>query len=132
MSPLSRLTAVMLLPLAMTAGVAATTGTGTQAQAAGDGPHCEITVSKRGGMTTLEGIVTSPQSLSGSYRMSVVTSGSGGGSDIDQSGAFSATAGKSASLGVVSLGGAASYSAELTVKWSGGSTRCVKQIGGKT
>ena len=133
MFPFSRLTAVAVLPVALAAGVAATTGTVVApAHAASDGVRCEITVSKRGGITTLEGVVLASKSVSGSYRLSVTTSGGSGGSDIDQSGAFSASAGQSSSLGVVSLGGTANLaSAQLSVKWNGGSTQCSQRIGGR-
>ena len=132
MLPFIRWTAAAVLPVALAAGVIATAGTGAPA-VAGDATRCEIAVSKRGGMTALEGVVYAQKGLAGTYRLSVTATGAGGGSDIDQSGDFSAGAGQSASLGVVSLGGTAqTYRAELTVKWSGGSTSCSKQIGGRT
>ena len=100
---------------------------------ASDGARCEIRVSKRGGTTTLEGVVFASAPLTGSYRLSVGSSGGGGGSDIDQSGSFSAKPGEPANLGVVSLGGTAgTYSADLTIKWNGGESRCTQHVGGKT
>ena len=97
---------------------------GTANAGSADGTRCEIRVSKRGGMTTLEGFVIATAPIQGSYRISVTTSG-GGGSDIDQSGAFEAKPGAPVSLGVVSVGGSpGGYAAGLTVKWDGGSTRC--------
>ena len=136
MSYFTRLAAVALVPVALTVGTIATTGTVVEpahAGGTGDGTRCEIKVSKRGGMTTLEGVVFASSSIQGSYRISVASaSGGGGGSDIDQSGAFSAKPGAPASLGVVSIGGSpGSYTAEMTVKWNGGSTRCSERIGGK-
>ena len=140
MSRLSRLSAVALLPVflpvAIGLGVVALTGPAAQpahAGGGGDGARCEIRVSKRGGATTLEGFVVAASPISGSYRISVTSSGGGGGSDIDQSGQFSAGPGGPVSLGVVSLGGSpGGYRADLTVKWNGGSTRCSETASGRT
>lgn len=135
MTLLVRLTALACAPLAMilaATSLTATSGSPAHAGPSASGATCEIKVSKRGGMTTLEGFVVSPTAISGSYRVSVTSAGGGGGSDIDQSGAFSAKAGQSTSLGVVSMGGSAgSYNAELTVKWNGGSTRCQERVNGR-
>ena len=135
MSRFLRLSAAAMAPVALIAGVACVTnsaGSPAYAGGSGDGTRCEIKVAKRSGMTTLEGFVVAPAAISGSYRISVTSSGSGGGSDIDQSGAFTAKPGQPVSLGVVSMGGSAgSYNAELTVKWNGGSTHCAEHVGGK-
>ena len=131
MSLLSRLTAVALLPVAIAAGAVSMTGMVVQPAHAGDGTRCEIRVSRRGGMTTLEGVVMASGSITGSYRLSVTSSGRGGGSDIDQSGDFSARPGEPASLGVVSLGGGGAHTADLTVRWNGGSHHCSQRVGGQ-
>ena len=129
MSLLFRVSALALVPLA--AGAVSTMGGIVQSAQAGEGARCEIRVSKRGGMTTLEGVVFASAAVSGSYRLSVTSSAGGGGSGIDQSGAFSAKSGETASLGVVSLGGGAgSHTADLTVRWNGGSSRCSQHAGG--
>ena len=126
------LSAAALAPVALTAGAISMTAVPPAAPALAADAHCELKASKRGGMTTLEGFVTPSSAISGSYRISVTSSGGGGSSDIDQSGAFSAKAGSPVSLGVVSLGGASgSYSAELTVKYGSGGTLCSGHAGGK-
>lgn len=135
MPRLSRLSAVAALPVALALGVLSMTGPVAEpafAGGSGDGTRCEIRVGKRGGTTTLEGFVVAPSSISGSYRISVTSLGGGGGSDIDQSGQFSAGPGGPVSLGVVSLGGSSGgYRADLTVKWNGGSTRCSESASGR-
>ena len=123
MSRIACLTA--LAPVMFTLGANPLTGHIVEpAHASADDARCELRVSKRGGATTLEGVVIASKALSGSYRISVAASGGANASDIDQSGAFSASPGQPVSLGVVQLGGPGGYSANLTVKWGGGSTRC--------
>ena len=127
------LSAVALAPVALTVGALSMTAVPPAAPAHAADAHCELKASKRGGATTLEGFVTSPSAISGSYRISVNSTGSGGGgSDIDQSGAFSAKAGSPVSLGVVTIGGpSGNYSAELTVKHASGGTMCTGHSSGK-
>lgn len=132
MSSFSR-KASTLVPAFIAAAVAPAMAASFQPAHAGDGARCEIRVSKRGGTTTLEGVLFASAPVSGSYRLSVGSSGGGGGSDIDQSGNFSAKPGEPVNLGAVSLGGpAGTYSAELTIKWNGGASRCSQHAGGRT
>jgi hypothetical protein len=105
---------------------------GAQAAGTSDGTRCELKVGKRSGMTTLEGFVSATSTISGSYRISVTSAGGGGGSDVDQSGAFTAKSGQSVSLGVVSMGGTpGKYTADLTVTWNAGSIQCIEHVDGK-
>lgn len=121
-----------LVPALMAVSLAAASAASLQPAHAGDGARCEIRVSTRGGTTTLEGVVFASAPVAGSYRLSVGSTGAGGGSDIDQSGNFSAKPGEPVNLGVVSLGGpAGTYSAELTIKWNGGTSRCSQRAGGR-
>ena len=132
MSSFSR-TGSTVFPAFLAATFAAAMGMSLQPAHAGDGARCEIRVSKRGGTTTLEGVVFSSAPVAGSYRLSVGSSGGSGGSDIDQSGNFSAKPGEPANLGGVNLGGAAgTYSADLTIKWNGGASHCTQHVGGRT
>ena len=99
---------------------------------AADGPRCEIRLGKHVGASTIEGVVLSSVPVSGSYHLIVKSSGDEGSSHVDQSGAFSATPGEIAKLGIVSLGGtAAGYTADLTITWNGGSSRCSQHANGK-
>lgn len=123
MSRLACLTALALLPAGLIISGAPLSGVAVQPAHAGpENARCEIRISKRNGGTTLEGFVIAQQPVSGSYRISVTTAG-GAGSDVDQSGAFQASPGQPVSLGAVQVG-AGGYSANLTVKWAGGSTNC--------
>ena len=125
MSRIACLTALATLPVMFTLGANPMTGhIVTPAHASADDARCELRTSKRGGATVLEGVVIASKAVSGSYRISVAASGGSGSSDIDQSGSFQATPGQPVSLGVVQLGGSGGYSANLTVKWGGGSTSC--------
>lgn len=124
MSRLPCLTALTLLPVMFTLGVNPMTGHLVEpAHASQDSARCELRVSKRGGGTTLEGVVIASKAVSGSYRISVAASSGAGSSDIDQSGEFSASPGQPVSLGVVQIG-SGGYAANLTIKWAGGSTSC--------
>lgn len=124
-----------LAPVALMAAVASvptTGGNGALAAGTSDGTRCELKIGKRAGMTTLEGFVSARTAISGSYRISVTSAGGGGGSDIDQSGAFAAKPGQPASLGVVSMGGnSGKYAADLTVTWNSGTTHCSEHVDGK-
>ena len=99
---------------------------------AADGPRCEIRVANRAGASTIEGVVLSAVAIAGSYHLIVKSSGDAGRSHIDQSGEFSAKPGEMARFGQVSLGGTPSgYTADLTITWSGGSSRCSQHTDGK-
>lgn len=95
--------------------------------AAADATRCEVRVYRRGGATTVEGVVFATAPISGSYRMSV-NGAAKGGTDNDQSGSFAATPGGATSLGSVAVG-AGDYAVEMTVRWKGGSTTCAQHVG---
>ena len=125
MSRIPCLTALAIAPVMLTLGANPMTGHIVEpAHASAADARCELKTTKRGGGTVLEGVVIASKAVSGSYRISVAASGGSGSSDIDQSGSFQATPGQPVSLGVVQLGGSGGYSANLTVKWGGGSTSC--------
>lgn len=114
-APLAVLGSAVLM--ACTAGA---TGTG-QPAATASSPVCEILTRSSGGMTIIEGVVTSPSALSGSYTLRV----SGSGTNIRQGGDFAAAAGEKTMLGQVSLGGnARAYAINLTVEASGKTIPC--------
>lgn len=124
--------AVRLVPLALGLGVIGMAGSAIHDKAdAGQnsaGARCEIVVSKRGGGVELTGIVYAKTPVHGSYVLTVSKSGSGGGSDISQSGDFSAAPGKPGYLGNVMIGGdGGAYVAKLRIKSSDGSAECVER-----
>lgn len=112
------------------AALAAIVGAAGMAGASGsaDGPlRCEIRKSAVFGMTALEAVVHADEAMSGSYRFTV--KGSGGGTNIRQSGAFSVAPGQPATLGKVSVAGSAAYDASLSVTADGMSAQCDERFG---
>lgn len=108
---------------ALLAGGFAFTGSG---EASSGAVTCQLRMEGSGSASRLTGIVHAKAPVDGSYRLRVTSSGNGGGSNITQSGEFSATPGVPATLGVVSLGGGGTFQAELQVSWSGGTVRCTR------
>lgn len=94
--------------------------------------RCEINVTPQGGMVTLQGVVFSDRSIDGTYSFQVIGSGRGGSNSIQQGGGFSATAGRSNSLGLVSLGSSdANYDVTLKVSAGGKTVSCTEWVGGR-
>ncbi len=93
------------------------------AQDAAAGTRCEIRVYKRGGLTTVEGVVYASAPISGSYRLSV-----NGHSDNDQSGSFQAAPTGATSLGQLTVA-PGNYVANMIVKWKDGSVLCAQHAG---
>jgi hypothetical protein len=92
---------------------------------------CEIKATPGAGMVRLDALVHVDSHVGGTYTFHVEKSGDGGGSTINQSGDFDATAGRSAILSSVSLGSrGAEYRATLDVVIGDKSFSCTKQIGG--
>lgn len=92
--------------------------------------RCEIRASRSGSTITLEGMVFAKRAIEGSYRMSVRKSDGAGQSDIKQSGAFNASPGAAATIGMVTLGGEGTYAATLRIAAEGSTTECVQRAGG--
>ncbi|MGE6741952.1 curli-like amyloid fiber formation chaperone CsgH [Allorhizobium pseudoryzae] len=119
--------AVLLTAAGGTAVLAAGTGAGAKAPL-----RCEIQVTPQKGMVTLEGIVFSDRAVDGTYSLQVEGSGRGGSNSVQQGGAFSAKAGRSNSLGQVSLGSAgANYDVTLKVSAGGKTVSCTEWVGGR-
>ena len=95
-----------------------------------DGMSCDIRVIRGHGAITLQPVVSTPRAMSGSYRLHVTKRGGGGSSDIEQSGDFSASPGRSSELGEVSLAGGGFYDARLTVDLGGRILECRQRVGG--
>ena len=112
--------------IALATGLAAfalgCTALADQAGTPGTAPlSCSIDVSSRGGMLTLEGVVTSDTALSGEYHLRVERRGT----LMTQGGPFRVTPGSPARVGQVTLNGPASgLDAELTLEVSGRTYRC--------
>lgn len=85
------------------------------------GLSCTVDVTARGAMLTIEGVVTTQETLSGTYQMRVAR----GGTVMNQGGPFALRAGDSERLGRVMLNGPASgLEVELTLDAEGRTTRC--------
>ena len=122
----------MTLPLklfsaATAAGLAAACAMPLGAATGGaEGPvACALTVTERGGMVTVEGVVEARSAVSGAYDLALRQSSFGGSSDIRQGGDFTLAAGAVESLGSASFSGtAAGIDGTLTVTVDGQSYRC--------
>jgi hypothetical protein len=127
--------AVWFLPAAL--GIGAAGAIDGSIERVGAGQHasqplrCEIQVKEHSNSVAIEGVVFAKTAVEGSYQLRVSKSGGAGGSDINQSGDFSAGPGEPSTLGTVSLGGdGGSYVAKLTVTWDGGSIECTERVRG--
>jgi hypothetical protein len=96
-----------------------------------DQVRCEIKVTPGPYGVQLEGLVFAKDALTGEYELSVTQDGPGAYSLVNQSGGFEAGPRQPASLGMVSLGGGASYTAKLKVRAGGDVYTCAKRIGGQ-
>ncbi|WFU11963.1 curli-like amyloid fiber formation chaperone CsgH (plasmid) [Rhizobium sp. CB3090] len=94
------------------------------------GLRCEIRATPEAGMVTLEALAHTDKHISGNYTFHVESAGGAGGSNIDQSGAFDATPGRTATLGSVSLRSkAGAYDATLDITAGDNTIRCARRIG---
>lgn len=93
--------------------------------------RCEIRDRIEGDTVFLEPLVHSDKDASGTYSVSVSGGGEGGSSNIQQGGDFSVVAGRTASLGRMSVGAArASYDVKLRLKLDGTNVSCSRQVTG--
>jgi hypothetical protein len=104
---------------ALALGCTAIAGQGGQTA---EGPlTCTVETTARGGMLTLEGVVTSDDAVRGDYHLRVAR----GGTLLNQGGPFRLSPGETARLGQVTLNGPASgLDAELTLEVSGRTYHC--------
>jgi hypothetical protein len=94
--------------------------------------HCELHTASTGSGVTLSAMARSGIAIAGSYHLVVAKSGAAGGSNIEQSGGFSVAPGGQSTLSSVSLSleRGATYEAQLTVSWSGGTVSCLRSFAG--
>lgn len=122
--------AILVLPMLVGLGVAATAFGASQSSTSGP-LSCEIQATPNGGMVALEAIVHAKAGSSGSYQFRVASSGSGGNSNVSQGGDFTADAKGAATVGQVMLSNqGATYDATLTVTADGTTTTCSQRVGG--
>ncbi len=116
----------MALGTALTALALGCTAIAGQTDATYQGPlACTVDVTSRGGMLTLEGVVTTTEALSGTYHLRVAR----GGTLMNQGGPFALRAGDTERLGRVTMNGPASgLEVELTLETNAGTTRCPVEL----
>ncbi|WVT76562.1 curli-like amyloid fiber formation chaperone CsgH (plasmid) [Sinorhizobium chiapasense] len=99
-----------------------------------DGPvRCEIRATPDGDTVTLEALVHADRSVSGGYSFHVEGADGNGNSDVEQSGTFSATPGRPATLGTVTLeANGTVYDADLDIRVGGKKVSCDERVSGAT
>jgi hypothetical protein len=106
-------------------------GAGMAANAYGtaaDGLACGVSTSNANGMLSVEGMLQSPEALTGDYRFALKSQGAGGSSNINQGGQFSATPGMPVSLGKVSVNAGANIEVDFTITTGGKKYDCSQQF----
>jgi len=103
------------------AALAATSG---MANGANETASCGVVTSTQDGMLTIQGTILSPKPLSGSYQLSVHSSGGGNSSNINQGGNFSAEANQETALGKVMINASANPEVKLEVTANGEKLDC--------
>lgn len=110
-------------------------GAGMAANAYGtaaDGLACGVNTSNANGMLSVEGVLQSPEALTGDYRFALKSQGAGGSSNINQGGQFSATPGMPVSLGKVSVNAGANIEVDFTITTGGKKYDCSQQFATQT
>jgi hypothetical protein len=92
---------------------------------------CAFHQSKRGASTTVQGVIASSKTISGTYRLTVIGSAKGSKTQIAQASEFSSAPGRPAELGTVTVPRSGIYTAKLAVEADGQRRECVEQIGGR-
>lgn len=86
---------------------------------------CVIDVTSRGGMLTVEGVLSAEETVAGTYNLSVTRQGA----ELNQGGPFAVRAGTTERLGRVTINGPASaLDAELTLEVNGRTASCPVEI----
>lgn len=128
-SPSRRTLLALGLVLAPAAAWAAMSGSATTN---GAPVRCEIRATPQGGLLALEALVETDKSVSGRYSLEIEGSGSGGGTQLTQGGPFETKAGKTATLGSVTLSSkGALYDVSLDVTVAGKTISCNERVSGR-
>lgn len=89
---------------------------------------CGVSTATDRGMMAIEGILQSPDALHGEYRFALRSSGSGGSTNINQGGQFSASPGMPVSLGKVTVNAGSAIDVDFTVTAGGRKFDCSSQL----
>lgn len=121
------------LALVLGAGAAGMAIGGEPDATAKAGPvSCEIRSASMNGMISLEAVVRSDVAAFGSYRFRVAGAGGGGGTNIQQGGAFSAGPAGPVTVGRVMVGNTGgAYDATLEISADGEMATCSERVGGR-
>ncbi|WDR06993.1 curli-like amyloid fiber formation chaperone CsgH [Devosia rhodophyticola] len=103
-------------------GFAVTSGQADTANA--DHLRCGLISDANNGSVAMEARLLSPTDLSGTYRLSIVSSGPSGRSNINQGGGFSVRANEDVVLGRVSLNANASTKVDFEISANGATIDC--------
>ncbi|MDQ7069209.1 MAG: curli-like amyloid fiber formation chaperone CsgH [Rhodobacterales bacterium] len=86
---------------------------------------CQILVSKTRGGNTYKGVVSTSETINGTYEMRFSKNSGGGRAVINQSGRFNVAAGTSVTVGEATFGGIPSQvDADLSLRWSNQTLTC--------
>lgn len=99
-------------------------GMAAGANAAADDLSCRIASQTENGMTTIRGVLESPDPIEGTYRFDLRSAGNGGSNTISQGGAFSAQAGTALTLGQVTLNAGARTAIHFSISTGGRTIDC--------
>jgi hypothetical protein len=114
------------------AAILALGGAAVAANAHSDGKSdnlaCGVNTSTEGRMISIEGVLQSPEAMTGEYRFALKSSGPSGSSNISQGGAFSATADTRLSLGKVMLNAGSHTEIDFTITSGGKKFDCSQQL----
>lgn len=123
MSMNRRVTGIAALGLGL-AALAATGGMANSLSHPAASGECGIVTSVHNGMLVIEGQVSSPVALRGSYELAVQSRSKGGSSNIKQGGEFSAPAGRATTIGQVTLNADAQYEIDFSISHGGKTIDC--------
>lgn len=115
------------------APAAAFAGMSGSASSAGGPVRCEIRAVPQGGLLSLTALVEADRAVTGRYTLEVEGAGRGGGTQLNQGGPFTASAGRAQTLGSVTLSGrGALYDVALDVTVGGRTVSCNERVGDRT
>lgn len=93
---------------------------------------CGVSTTTAHGMMTVEGILQTPEALTGQYRFSLKSSGNGGSTNINQGGNFTAAPGTDLSLGRVMVNAGSHIDVDFTIDAGGQTYDCSQKIARST
>ena len=100
--------------------------------AGSDTISCGVNTITEGRMMSIEGVLQSPEPLTGEYRFSLRSSGSGGSTNINQGGQFSATPDTTVTLGKIMVNAGSNIEVDFSITTGGKKFDCSQQIASLT